>query len=136
MSRVFFVHNVLLICSDTEISNGNFGYNQNTVSMQILINTDKSVENSDRLQSYFSTELETALSRFDQKITRVEVHFGDENGEKFDLKDKRCLIEVRIANIQPIAVTNHADTVEKAFHGALDKVKAVLKTTFEKQREH
>jgi len=104
--------------------------------MQIQINTDKNVENSDRLQTYFSTEIETALSRFNDKITRVEVHFGDENADKFGEKDKRCLIEARIANMKPIAVTNFSDSIEKAFHGALDKLKAVLKTTFEKQREY
>ncbi len=104
--------------------------------MQIQINTDKTVENSDRLQAYYTAELETGLARFDDKITRIEVHFGDVNGEKYDAKDKRCLIEVRIANMQPVAVTNFADTTEKAFHGALDKMKTLLKTTFEKQREY
>lgn len=104
--------------------------------MDIQINTDKTIENSDRLQTYFSTELQTALSRFDDKITRIEVHFNDENGDKFDTKDKRCLIEARIANMKPVAVTNFSDTIEKAFSGAVDKLKAVLKTTFEKQREY
>lgn len=104
--------------------------------MQVQINTDKTIDSSDRLQTYYTAEIETALARFDDKITRIEVHFGDENGEKFDPKDKRCLIEARVANMQPVAVTNFSDTTEKAFHGALDKLKVVLKTTFEKQREY
>ena len=104
--------------------------------MEIQINTDKTIENSDRLQTYFSTELETALSRFEDKITRIEVHFGDENADKFDAKDKRCLIEARIANRKPVAVTNFSDSIEKAFDGAIDKLKTVLQTTFEKQREY
>lgn len=29
-------------------------------------------------------------------ITRIEVHFGDENGEKFGKNDKRCLLEARL----------------------------------------
>jgi len=104
--------------------------------MQIQINTDKTIEGTDRLQTYYTTELENALARFDDKITRIEVHFGDENADKFDERDKRCLIEARVANMQPVAVTNFSDTTEKAFHGALDKLKTVLKTTFEKQREY
>lgn len=104
--------------------------------MQIQINYDKTIEGSERLQTYFSTELEAALSRFDSKITRIEVHFGDENGDKFDTKDKRCLIEVRLANMQPVAVTNFSDTTEKAFHGAVDKIKSLLTTTFEKMRNY
>lgn len=104
--------------------------------MQIQINSDKTIEGSERLQAYFSTELETALSRFDSKITRIEVHFGDENGDKFDAKDKRCMIEARLANMQPVAVTNFSDTPEKAFHGAVDKIKSLLNTAFEKIRNH
>ncbi|HPJ09271.1 MAG TPA: HPF/RaiA family ribosome-associated protein [Flavobacterium sp.] len=104
--------------------------------MDIQINTDKTIENSSRLQNYFATELQTALSRFQDKVTRVAVHFGDENKEKYDAKDKRCLIEARIANREPVAVTHFADTVEKAFDGAVSKIKSVLQTTFEKQREY
>jgi hypothetical protein len=104
--------------------------------MQIQINTDKNVEGNERLITYFSSELERELDRFDDKITRVEVHFGDENSEKFGKNDKRCLIEVRVAKIQPLAVTDHADTIEKAFHNALEKVKKVMNTTFEKARSN
>lgn len=104
--------------------------------MKVQINTDKNIEGSERLESYFSSEIERILSRFDDKVTRIEVHFGDENSGKFGLNDKRCLIEARPANLQPIAVTEHADTIEKAFNGALDKIKKVLNTTYEKQKEH
>ncbi len=61
--------------------------------MQIQINTDKNVEGSDRLVKFYTTELQNELARFDDKITRIEVHFGDENSEKFSVNDKRCLIE-------------------------------------------
>jgi hypothetical protein len=104
--------------------------------MKIQFNTDKNVEGHERAEAYFSSELETALARFEEKITRIEVHVGDENSTKFGLNDKRCLIEVRPAKLQPIVVTEHADTVEKAFRGALDKIKKTLTTTFEKQKVH
>ena len=104
--------------------------------MKIQINTDKNIDGHERLETYFSGELEKGLTRFEEKITRVEVHFGEENGEKFSLNDKKCVIEVRIANLQPVTVTEHADTIEKAFSGALAKVKKILTTTFEKMKEH
>ncbi|HSD07576.1 HPF/RaiA family ribosome-associated protein [Flavobacterium sp.] len=105
--------------------------------MKVQINTDKNVEASDRLEAYFSGEIEKNLSRFEDKVTRVEVHFGDENSAKTGGgNDKRCLIEARPANMHPIAVTEHADSIEKAFHGALDKIKKTLKTTFDKQKVH
>jgi len=102
--------------------------------MQIQINTDNNIENSERLTNFFSNEVSTELERFDNLITRVEVHFGDENSEKFGKNDKRCLIEVRVAKKEPIAVTEHADTIEKAFNTALKKAKRVLDNMHEKMR--
>ena len=104
--------------------------------MQIQINTDKNVENSGRLTTYFSDEITSKLGRFDAMVTRIEVHFGDENGDKFGKNDKRCLIEVRMEKQQPIAVTDYADTIEKAFHSALNKVKKVIDTTHEKMQHY
>ena len=104
--------------------------------MTVQINTDNNVEGHVRLKAYIAQELETALARFDDKVTRLEVHFGDENGDKSGVNDKRCLIEARPVNMQPVAVTHHADTTEKAFHGALDKIKKVLSTSFEKQKTY
>lgn len=104
--------------------------------MKIQFNTDKNIEGHQRLETYFTGEMEKSLARFDDKITRIEVHIGDENSDKSGVNDKRCMIEARPANLQPMAVTAHADTVEKAFHLALDKIKKSLSTTFEKQKEH
>lgn len=104
--------------------------------MTIQINTDKNVEGHERLEAYFTAELEKGLLRFEDKITRLEVHFGDENGDKSGVNDKRCLIEARPEKMQPVAVTHHADTNEKAFQGALDKIKKVLDTAFEKKKEY
>ncbi|OIV42740.1 HPF/RaiA family ribosome-associated protein [Flavobacterium johnsoniae] len=104
--------------------------------MKIQINTDKNIEGHQRLEKYFSEELEKGLARFEDKITRIEVHFGDENGEKFSLNDKKCVLEVRTAKLQPITVTEHAETLEKAFNGALSKAKKSLTTTFEKLKAH
>ena len=104
--------------------------------MIVQINTDNNVEGNARLKAYIAEEVGTALSRFEDKITRLEVHLGDENSDKSGVNDKRCLIEARPVNMQPVAVTNHADTTEKAFHGALDKIKKVLDTAFEKQKAY
>ena len=104
--------------------------------MIVQINTDNNVEGHARLKSYIVEELATTLARFEDKVTRLEVHLGDENSERSGVNDKRCLIEARPINMQPVAFTNHADSTEKAFHGALDKIKKVLETTFEKKRTY
>lgn len=104
--------------------------------MQIQINTDKNIDGNERLVSFYTSELEKELARFDDKITRVEVHFGDENSEKFSKNDKRCLIEVRIVKKEPLAVTEYADTIEKAFYGTITKIKKVLTVANEKMHQH
>jgi hypothetical protein len=44
--------------------------------------------------------------------------------------------EARPVKMQPVVVTNHADSTEKSLHGALDKMKKILSTSFEKTKEH
>ena len=104
--------------------------------MTVQINTDNNVEGHERLKTYIADELSSGLARFEDRITRLEVHLADENSDKSGVNDKRCVIEARPENLQPVAVTNHADTIEKAFHGALDKIKKVLETTFEKKKTY
>lgn len=104
--------------------------------MKIQINLGKNLGVHDGLEDYFSGELEKSLSRFSDRIVSAMVHVEDENSLKSGPKDKRCLIEVRPANLQPIVVTEHSDTLPKAFVSAMDKIKRMLGDTYEKQREH
>ena len=92
--------------------------------MQIQINTDKNVTGSEGLIASSTSLISEELSRYSQQITRVEVHFSDEDGNKDGVNDKRCMVEARLAGMKPIAVTNHANNHEQAFLGAIDKLKA------------
>ncbi len=96
--------------------------------MQIQFNTDKNETGSEGFIASSTSIITEELSRFSQQITRVEVHFSDEDGQKDGFNDKRCMVEARLAGMNPIAVTNHANTHEKAMLGALDKLKTSLKT--------
>ncbi|MCD8514308.1 MAG: HPF/RaiA family ribosome-associated protein [Nitrincola sp.] len=94
--------------------------------MIIQVNTDSSIENDAALTAHVQTVVEKALSRFSDKVTRVEVHLHDENAHKPGDHDKRCLLEVRLAGLQPQAVTHHADSTHNALAGASDKMKNLL----------
>ena len=104
--------------------------------MNIQFNTDKNIEGSERLAEYFSATITKELSRFDGHITRLEVHLSDENSNKDGQNDKRCKLEARLEGMQPIAVTNDADSIEQAVKGATDKLKASLDTVIGKLRNH
>lgn len=94
--------------------------------MIIQVNTDSSIENDAALTAHVQTVVEKALNRFSDKVTRVEVHLHDENAHKPGDHDKRCLLEVRLAGLQPQAVTHHADSTHNALAGASDKMKNLL----------
>lgn len=94
--------------------------------MKIQFNTDKNVSVSEGLRASSTSLISHELSRYSQQITRVEVHFSDEDGNKEGLNDKRCLVEARLAGMKPIAVTNQANTHEQALLGAVDKLKTSL----------
>jgi hypothetical protein len=100
--------------------------------MQIQFHTDHNIVGNERQNAYFTKTITEALSRFSIHITRLEVHLADENGAKEGKNDQRCMIEARLEGMQPIAVTNHADSIEKAVKGATEKLKAALETVLGK----
>jgi len=65
--------------------------------MQIQFNTDKNVSGSEGLIASSTSLISEELRRYSQQITRVEVHFSDEDGNKDGLNDKRCMVEARLA---------------------------------------
>ena len=94
--------------------------------MDIQFNTDSSVEGKQALETYMSETISSALSRYIDKITRIEVHVSDENGDKKAPNDKRCVLEARLKGLDPIAVTGTGDTIQMAVTSAINKIKAAL----------
>lgn len=98
--------------------------------MLIQINTDSNIERNDALAQKVEAVVRNTLDRFREQITRVEIHLSDENSDKqFGTEDKRCLMEARLAGLQPIAVSHQAATLEEAVDGAAKKLKRTLDST-------
>ena len=64
--------------------------------MLVQIHTDKNIEGGSRFSEFFSNEIKNELARFDEIVTRIEVHVSDENGNKSTPNDKKCVIEARV----------------------------------------
>ncbi|OBV39360.1 HPF/RaiA family ribosome-associated protein [Janthinobacterium psychrotolerans] len=94
--------------------------------MQINIQTDSTIANNAGLNEHVQSVLETALSRFRDNITRIEVHLSDTNGPKGGADDIRCVMEARVAGYQPIAVTEQNASVHQSVSGATDKLKRAI----------
>lgn len=100
--------------------------------MKIQINTDKHISPSEQLFIFVRSKVEGALGHFSGRVTTVEVHLADENSDKEGAADKRCTVEVRVAKLKPIAVTEQADTIEQAITGATGKVKRAIENSLGK----
>jgi ribosome-associated translation inhibitor RaiA len=104
--------------------------------MQIQVNTDRHVQNDERLAEFVRTTVESELSRFAERITRVEVHLSDENsGLKGGDADMRCLMEARLNGRPPLAVTEKSGTVEQSVVGAAEKLKRAIQSTLERLQD-
>ncbi len=101
--------------------------------MQIEVSTGNQIEGSQEFLAQVEGTVTDGLSRFSDRITRVIVHFGDENSPtKQGDNDKRCSVEVRLAGLQPIAVTGNGDITEQALSNAMDKIVKTLGRTLER----
>jgi ribosome-associated translation inhibitor RaiA len=104
-------------------------------TMQVQVNTDHNIEGHEALAAQVRGVVESALSRFSNHITRVEVHLSDENSDqKRGNDDMRCMMEARLKGRQPIAVTHQAATLDEAVSGAADKLTSLIESTLGRQR--
>ncbi len=94
--------------------------------MQVLINSNQIETASVSFQEWVTAAVTNELERFDDFLTRVEVHVSDENAHKSGARDKRCQIEMRPRGHQPISVTNHDESLELAVNGAAEKARHAL----------
>ena len=104
--------------------------------MQIQINTDRNIEGHEALTDEVRGVVESAMSRYEDRITRVEVHLSDENSAKKGGNDDiRCMMEARLEGRQPAAITHQAATVEQAVGGAAEKLAKLIESTLGRLRD-
>lgn len=105
--------------------------------MLIAINTDNHIEGKERTNAYFETLISDSLKRYEDRISRLDVKLSDENsGAKKSEDDKRCVITAHVTGLKDVAVTNNADTIEKAISGAVSKLKSALEHAIGKVQSH
>ena len=99
--------------------------------MQILVNTDNAIKGDEQLIERIEAIAREGLSRYADRITRVDVHLSDVNGRR-DGVDKHCVIEVRPKGLEPLVTTDQAETVDKVALSAIHKMVHLLESTFGK----
>jgi hypothetical protein len=103
--------------------------------MQVQVNTDHNIKGHLALAERVRVSVESALSRFSEHITRVEVHLTDEDGDKNGQNDKRCMMEARLEGRQPVAVTQLAATLDEAVDGAAGELTRLIEHTLGREED-
>ena len=94
--------------------------------MQIVVNTDAHIRGTEALSKDTEARIMNHISRFESRLTRIEVHLSDENSAAKGGPAMRCLLEARMANHQPVVASHQAETVELAIDGAAQKLDHAL----------
>ena len=102
--------------------------------MLIQINTDRNIEGTVEMITHLTEVLKDGLERFDDQLTRLEVHLSDENGSKEGMDDKKCVLEARLKGANPIVVTTIEATVHQSVKTAAEKMQHTLEKMLEKKR--
>jgi ribosome-associated translation inhibitor RaiA len=100
--------------------------------MQIQLNSDNHITASAGLQEKVEQVLRQELKYMADEITRIEVHLNDENSAKGGENDKRCLLEARVAGMNPVATEHRAATIDLALNGAAEQLSRALKNSLGK----
>jgi ribosome-associated translation inhibitor RaiA len=105
--------------------------------MIVQVHANPNVEADEQLRTEVESVVASVVGRFADRISRVQVHLGDENSSvKRGSNDKRCMMEARIDGAAPVAVTETAPTIEQALNGAADKLERTLDSRFARQGNH
>jgi len=101
--------------------------------LQIQISAGE-VPTNDSAIAMIESEIHSALELFSERVTRVEVYLRDQNGPKQGV-DTRCLVEVRLAGLQPFAVEHDGEGLADAVRNAAQKLERAVRRKVERLKD-
>ncbi|WP_284126245.1 HPF/RaiA family ribosome-associated protein [Parerythrobacter aestuarii] len=104
--------------------------------MQVQFNSDSSVMGTENVAERIEARVRSKLARFEERLTRLEIHVHDENAHKHGHDDKACTIEARPRGGRPIGVTENAATVDDAARKAATTLAQRLQRHFGRESKH
>ena len=104
--------------------------------MQVQFNSDHTVMGTENVAERIEANVREKLARFEDRLTRLEIHVRDVNGTKHGADDKHCTIEARPKGGKPIGVTEAAAKVDDAARKAAGTLAQRLERHFGKQAKH
>ena len=104
--------------------------------MQVQFNSDHTVMGTENVAERIEGKVREKLGRFEDRLTRLEIHVHDEHRHTHGHDDKVCTIEARPRSGKPIGVTETGSTVDDAARKAAMTLAQRLDRHFGKQSRH
>jgi ribosome-associated translation inhibitor RaiA len=105
--------------------------------MQVLLHSDPNTDGGHLMAEHLTTVVKEAMGRFGERVTRIEAHLSDVNGQaKTGGDDIHCTLEARLVGLEPIVVKDHAGNAHQAIDGAVRKLKRAVGTEIAKHEDH
>ena len=102
--------------------------------MFVQINTDNQIVSDAEANERLEQRVREKLSRFEQRLTHVEIHVADVNAHKGGA-DKRVSLEARQTGHQPVAVHAEAARIDDAVSTAAGNAVRALDHLFGKLKD-
>lgn len=100
--------------------------------MQVIVNSDHNITADKSVTDRVEATLADSVGRFAQRITKIEAFLSDTNGSKHGARDKRCVLEARVAGAQSVVASDEASSWLEAIDGAARKLERALEHAFGK----
>lgn len=100
--------------------------------MQIQFNSGSRIDGGADVSGAVEARVRERLARFDGRLTRIEIHVRDVDGDRNGPRGVSARIEARPARGAPVATSDNARTADAAVSGALGKLVSLLDTAFGK----
>ncbi|MBT8484001.1 MAG: ribosomal subunit interface protein [Phycisphaerales bacterium] len=101
--------------------------------MKIQVNYGD-IRGNDTLTAHVTQAVEAALSRYADRVTRVEVHLHDDKQKRRGPDDKRCTMEARPAGGRPLAVEARSGDISAAASDCAEKLQRAVARDFERRQ--
>ena len=90
------------------------------------------MDRSDALDDHIREQVSHENRHFVERLTRVEAHVSDDNGEKHGSRDRRCVLEARPRSMDPVVASCEGDDIYQVVREASRKLSRALAHRFEK----
>ena len=95
--------------------------------MQITLHAGPHTDGGHLMADHLKGVVNTALTRFGEKIMRVEAHLSDANSTaRTGHDDIHCTLEAHVVGLDPVVVKEQADSAHQAIDGAVRKLKRAV----------